>query len=101
MKNFEIDNGVINLDYYTALKYICLVVTDQDGKKSLDVTIRIRVDGEYYYARGINECLRLLIQLEVDSYNFMKLFYNAVDKAGDIELTADELYWMEKRDVRS
>lgn len=98
MKNFEIDNGVINLDYYTALKYICLVVTDQDGKKSLDVTIRIRVDEESYYVRGITECLKLLQELKVDNAKLMKLFYDTVDRTSNIQLTSDELKLMEERD---
>ena len=97
MINFEIENGVINLDYYTAIKYIYHVVTDQEGKKTLSISIRVRVDREYYYVRGINECLRLLVELEIDSYNFISKFYQIVDSTDGIELTSDELKLMEER----
>jgi hypothetical protein len=99
MKNFELENGGINLEHYTAWKSVINVVTDQDGKKILNVTIRIRVDEESYYVRGITECLRLLRELKVDNTKFMTLFYDVVDKYNGVELTRDELFAMENRNV--
>jgi hypothetical protein len=104
MKNFELECGGINLERYTAWKPIINVVTDQDGKKILSIAIRIRVDGEYYYVRGLIECLKLLEKLKVDNAKFMKLFYDTVDDndLDRVELTRDELFAMENRnEVRS
>lgn len=100
MYNFELENGCINLIYYTSIKYLCTVVTDQEGKKKFNISIRLRLtDGEYYYVRGINACLSLLIELEIDSYNFISKFYQIIDSTDVIELTSDELKLMEERDA--
>jgi len=99
MKNFELECGGINLERYSSYKPVINVVTDQDGKKSLNVTIRIRVDEESYYVRGITECLKLLQELKVDNAKFMTLFYDVVDKYDGVELSVDELFAMENRNV--
>lgn len=103
MKNFVVEHNVcVNLIYYTSLKPFCSVITHDDNTKSISIFYRIKLIGEkeYYYVRGLANCLALLIELERSSTELLNLFYSTVDSCkSELMLKEDELYWMEVRDA--